>query len=109
MKSIKTFLFLIVLSSITIKVEPNSISNKSNDSTVLKGIQLIVKYEAEKKVREIEILSKQHDLYELKLKRSLLINICITIISAVFCLSWIIFMIKFYRLKKLTEIMKEKK
>jgi len=60
---------------------------------------LIDNYERDKaKLVKADIVLK-----DLKIKRAIVINYSIIAIAIVFCISWIVFMIKFYKLKKLKQ------
>jgi len=82
-----------------VKTDTTVSTSRQIDEFNLMKKELELKYESAKKSGEIELLN-------LELKRARIINYCILLVSFFFCISWLVFMIKFYKLKKLNEMMK---
>jgi hypothetical protein len=111
MKLRYSFLILLVfiLFSINSNVRCNGNDKKAGDKTESKSMNvhvkasidsIVLKYETEKRKAMIEILNKDSEREHVKLHRAMIINVCLAAIAFLFFVLWIIFMKKYYRLKK---------
>jgi hypothetical protein len=118
MKTFKTYIIFSMVTLLIFNSEAKEISsnkplrdttkNRSELDNIDKDIkELQFKYELDKKTQEITLLKKDIALKNQDFFTVVTINLCIIIVSIIFCILWIVFMTRFYRLKKLYDMMKK--